>query len=266
MKTLTKATVVAVLFSSVLMANSVWAQEQQPATKTPEQVVSEFWDGITATVTRQDLLESLTWWVVFPRLAPQQSAIEGATATVVAVPQERLVEVKLALEDGQWKVDLLATLADLPEPFRPDLEQMRAEHPGVTVEGELPPGTDQPPLPPLQPPAVTPEPSLVVELSLDNSKPEVLDAEVPVLVCFWTEQSDDALLLKLIVEDLAHDYIGKVKFAAVDTAQNVPLTIAFGVTEIPCLVLFRGEEEMARRTGVLPRDQLKQWLDQQLAQ
>ena len=158
------------------MTSGVWAQDgEQPATKTPEQVVSEFWDGMTATLIRQlpewalveqllteesrrmasrkhldfDLFQAITLWPVFPRLVPQQSAIEGATATVVAAPQQRLVEVKLALEEGQWKVDLLATLANLPEPFRPDLEQMRAGHPGVTVEAELPPGTDQPPQPPM---------------------------------------------------------------------------------------------------------------------
>ncbi len=281
MKIATRWLAAALVVGLVVMTGKVRAQEKEQA-RTPEQVVSEFSYALAAalkesqidsaplnevvgTKSREALsrwgdqvIEPLATYLIVPRLVPHESVVDGDTATVAALLQLRSLEVKLVKEEGQWKVDLLGTLAGLPEPFAVTAEELAAGGAAPQPQlGEQPPAADT---------GEAEQSGPVVELSLANFKPEVLDAEVPVLVCFWAEQSDDALLLKLMLEDRAHDYIGQVKFAAVDTAQNIPLTIAFDVTEIPCLVLFRGEKELARRYPTTPvsPDELDQWLAESL--
>jgi len=284
----TKQLAITALVVLVVITGTVWAQEEEQA-KTPQQVVSEFGDaavwavqyprvegeefellmGLITEHSREELqslgpllVDPLLTYMIFPRLLPQEPAIEGETATVAALPQLRSLEVKLVKEEGQWKVDLLATLAGLPEPFGVTVEELETQvagPPGAAApqpqSGEQPPAEDT---------GETEEPSPVIEITLDNFKEEVLEAEVPVLIEFGSQGCDPCTRLNPVFTKLSRDYVDSVKFGSVDIDQDVPLAIAYQANRIPCLVLLQGGKELARTIGYMNEQELRDWIEQSL--
>jgi len=284
MRTGTEQLALVALVILVLITGKVWAQEEEQA-KTPQQVVSEFSDALLRTspidpsplkevATAESwealdrwghrLIEPLAMWLIIPRLVAQEPVIDGETATVAALPQPRSLEVKLIKEEGQWKVDLLGTLAGLPEPFAvttQELEAQAARLPGAAVPqpqaGEQSPAGDT---------GEVEQPSPVIEITLDNFKEEVLEAEIPVLLDFGSQGCPECDDLKPVFDELARDYAGTVRFGSVDANRNISLTIAFQVVRIPCLVLFHSGEELARTIGYKNQQELRDWIEANLSE
>jgi len=287
MRTTTRWLGVALIVGLVVMTSSVCAQEEEQA-QTPQQVVSDFSYALAGVLKEGHIdpallskvvgpksLEALDRWgyrlidplsmcLIIPRLVAQEPAVDGDTATVAALLQPRSLEVKLVKEDGQWKVDLLGTLAGLPEPFAVTLEELEAQAAG-------PPGAAAPqPQSGEQPPAAdtgeAEQPSPVIEITLDNFKEEVLEAEIPVLLEFWADGCEGCDDLKPVFDELARDYDGTVRFGSVDVNRNIPLAIAYETNRIPCLVLFRNGEELARTIGYMNTQELQDWIEANLAE
>ena len=67
-------------------------------------------------------------------------------------------------------------------------------------------------------------------------------------------------------DELARDYAGTVRFGSVDANRNIPLTMAFQVVRIPCLVLFHSGEELARTIGYMNTQELQDWIEASLSE
>ncbi len=272
---------VAVIVGLAVTTGTVWAQEEEQA-KTPQQVVSEFSNALAAALQTSRIdparlnevvtaksQEALSKWgdrligplgmyLIIPRLVAAEPAVDGDYATAHVVPQLRSLEVKLVKEEGQWKVDLLATLAGLPEPFAVTAENLVAGTAAPQPQsGEQRPAEDT---------GEAEEPSPVIEITLDNFKEEVLEAEVPVLIEFGSQGCDPCNDLKPVFTKLSRDYVGRVTFGSVDTDQDVPLAIAYQVNLIPCLVLLHGGEELARDIGYKNEQELRDWIEANLTE
>jgi thioredoxin 1 len=59
-----------------------------------------------------------------------------------------------------------------------------------------------------------------------------------------------------VLEQLAHDYAGKLKFVAMDAYENMDRTSSFGVTGLPTMILFKDGKEAGRLVGAAPRDRI----------
>ena len=68
-----------------------------------------------------------------------------------------------------------------------------------------------------------------------------------------------------VFAELARPYIGRVRFAKVDTDAETELAGHYGIRSIPTLVLFAHGREHARIAGAMPATSLRTWLDTQLA-
>jgi thioredoxin 1 len=69
-----------------------------------------------------------------------------------------------------------------------------------------------------------------------------------------------------IVEELADEYEGRVKFTKVNTDDNVNTAVRFGIRSIPTLLIFQGGELAGQIVGFRPKSELKNNLEKVLTQ
>ena len=93
----------------------------------------------------------------------------------------------------------------------------------------------------------------IITVNKDNFEAEVLKSEVPVLVDFNATWCGPCRAMKPILEELSEETTA-YKIAAIDIDENIDLAEEYEVSSIPCLVLFKGGEEVNRSVGLIPKD------------
>ena len=94
---------------------------------------------------------------------------------------------------------------------------------------------------------------------------EVVNSEIPVLVDFWAEWCAPCKIIAPIVEDLAGEYAGKVKFAKLDVDGNPKVATTYGIRGIPTLLIFKGGSPVDQVVGAVHKAVLKSLLDKAIA-
>ena len=93
---------------------------------------------------------------------------------------------------------------------------------------------------------------------------EVLEAETPVLVDFWAEWCAPCKMVAPVLEDLAIEYDGKIKFTKVDVDSNPQTAMKYGIRSIPTLLVFKGGSPVDQVVGAVPKAEIKKRLDSAL--
>ena len=93
---------------------------------------------------------------------------------------------------------------------------------------------------------------------------EVLKADLPVVVDFWAEWCGPCKIVSPILEKLAEEYDGKIKFVKVDTEENFETSESYGVLSLPTLLVFKEGQQIERITGARPKGDLIRYLDKAL--
>ena len=104
----------------------------------------------------------------------------------------------------------------------------------------------------------------VFEFTDSNFQSEVLDSDQPVLVDFWAEWCQPCKMLSPTIDELASDYDGRVKVGKVDTDSNREVSVQFGISSIPTVMLFKGGELQKKFVGLTGKDQFAAALDELL--
>src|SRR5438874_4920396 len=79
----------------------------------------------------------------------------------------------------------------------------------------------------------------VAEFTDQNFEQEVLNSSVPVLVDFWAEWCMPCRMLAPTIEKIAGEYAGRVKVGKVDTDSNRDISVRYGISAIPTVILFK---------------------------
>jgi thioredoxin 1 len=107
--------------------------------------------------------------------------------------------------------------------------------------------------------------SNTLTLNNENFATEVLQSETPVLVDFWAPWCGPCKMIAPIVEELASDYMGKLKVGKLNTDENTDLSAQFGIRGIPTLGIFKNGEMVDTIVGAVPKgmieDKLKYYLN-----
>lgn len=56
-----------------------------------------------------------------------------------------------------------------------------------------------------------------------------------------------------VVEQLEKEYKGKVKIVAADVGENEETASSLGIASIPCVIYFKGGQEVSRIVGAYPK-------------
>jgi thioredoxin 1 len=95
-----------------------------------------------------------------------------------------------------------------------------------------------------------------VEVTDANFKSEVLDSQTPVLVDFWAVWCGPCKMIAPIVEELAKEYDGKMKFGKLDVDSNPQTSMQYGIRSIPTLLIFKGGKVVDQIVGAMPKGNL----------
>lgn len=105
----------------------------------------------------------------------------------------------------------------------------------------------------------------VLELTDGNFDQEVVKSDVPVLVDFWAEWCMPCRMLAPTIDELANEYAGKVKVGKLDTDANREVSVKYGISAIPTILLFKDGEVVRKFVGLTPKQEFAGELDKATA-
>lgn len=101
----------------------------------------------------------------------------------------------------------------------------------------------------------------VASISKESWDKDVLQSQDVIMVDFWAVWCSPCKMISPIVEELAKDYEGKVKFFKINTDENPDLASRYKIRGIPTLMFFKKGQLVDQVVGVVPKTQLKEKLD-----
>ncbi len=105
---------------------------------------------------------------------------------------------------------------------------------------------------------------LVVHVTDDSFKKDVVESGVPVILDFWAEWCGPCKAIAPILKDLAKDYEGRAKIAKLDVDSNPNTAAQFGIRGIPTLLVFKNGKEVDRIVGAAPKGTYQKLIDKHL--
>ncbi|MFP4622830.1 MAG: thioredoxin [Gemmatimonadota bacterium] len=105
----------------------------------------------------------------------------------------------------------------------------------------------------------------VMELEQATFGTEVEDKDGLVVVDFWAPWCAPCRMVAPIIESLAEDYDGRVRFAKVNVDEVPAVASRYGIRSIPTIGIFRNGEAINGVVGAVPKQVLVQAIEEGLS-
>ena len=100
----------------------------------------------------------------------------------------------------------------------------------------------------------------IIEVTQATFENEVLKSDVPVLADFNAGWCGPCRAMKPMLEELAQTNPG-YKIVSIDIDSEDELAEDYDVSSIPCLVVFKGGEEVDRSVGLISKDAIAELVE-----
>ena len=101
----------------------------------------------------------------------------------------------------------------------------------------------------------------VLHLTDQDFDHEVLESDGPILVDFWADWCQPCHIVAPTIDELADDYVGRVKVAKLDVDANQGVAGRLGIRSIPTILLFKDGRIVNRFVGVTSKRAFAEALD-----
>lgn len=103
--------------------------------------------------------------------------------------------------------------------------------------------------------------NLIHHVTDASFEPDVLKADVPVLVDYWAEWCGPCRAIAPVLDEVAKDYEGRIKVTKMNVDDNPEVPRKYNIRAIPTLMLFKNGNLEATKMGAMSKSQLTAFLD-----
>ena len=93
----------------------------------------------------------------------------------------------------------------------------------------------------------------VLEITDASFDTEVLNEEQLTLVDFWATWCGPCRKLAPLIDELANEFEGKVKFVKIKADENVETAHKYSISGVPSLLIFKNGEPVERMVNIVPK-------------
>ena len=97
---------------------------------------------------------------------------------------------------------------------------------------------------------------MVKEVTTENFQEEILSHKGTVVVDFFANWCGPCRKLAPILEEVESELISKVKFAKINTDENLEMAKQYQVSGLPTLMIFKDGEAVERLVGLMPKSSI----------
>ena len=104
----------------------------------------------------------------------------------------------------------------------------------------------------------------VLEITDENFEQEVVKESSLTLVDFWATWCGPCRKLAPVIDELAQEFDGKVKFVKIKADENLETAQKYSISGVPCLLIFKDGEPVERIVNIVPKSTIVSNLNKHL--